>query len=448
MSKFDGRRLAKETFALDVERLRSGYYSDAYFTNTMRILEVLSSAGYTFQGSSEMLQLDNLQVQNGDIEVEMQFFPRRQPLTVVAGLDEAIAMLETCTGYFDKSGNFVNTYDKLNVEAVQDGSLAPYGGDSAAVTPVLRVRGRYRDFAELETPILGVLTEASRIATNVYNTVVAARGKDILFFPARFAHYTVQPLHGYAYALGIGAYNHYHGKQARMFVSTHAQGSYFGARGGGTVSHASIACFLGDTVETMKQFAEVMPPEMPRIALVDFHNDCVRESKAVARALFTMYWDKYQAGDFEGARRYKLYGVRPDTAGNMRDVSVSPLGDKELDCGVTPRLVWNIRHGLDEAYTEWTDLPEEATELARQWCREIKIVVTGGFDATRIAKFESLGVPADIYGVGSGLLDNSRGSTTDYTGDVVRVKISGVWHDLSKVGRKPGSNPELKPVRG
>ncbi|HSL93902.1 MAG TPA: nicotinate phosphoribosyltransferase, partial [Bacillota bacterium] len=409
MSKFDGRRLATDTFALDVEGLRSGYYSDAYFTNTMKILEALSATGYTFSGHSEMLDIDTSYVQNGDIEVEMQFFPRRQPVTVVAGLDEAIAMLETCTGFFDASGNFVNTYDELEVDAVEDGSLAPFGGDSAVVTPVLRVRGRYRDFAELETPILGVLTEASRIATNVYNTVVAARGKDILFFPARFAHYTVQPLHGYAYALGIGAYNHYHDRQARMFVSTHAQGSYFGARGGGTVSHASVACFLGDTVETMVQFAEVMPPGVPRIALVDFHNDCVRESKAVARALFTRYWDRYKSGDLEGAKRYKLYGVRPDTAGNMRDVSVEPLGDKELDCGVTPRLVWNIRHGLDNAYTEWDDLPVEALEVARQWCSDVKIVVTGGFDTARIAKFESLGVPADIYGVGSGLLDNSRG---------------------------------------
>lgn len=448
MSKFDGRRLPVETFALDVERLRSGYYSDAYFSNTMRILEALSARDYTFAGRSDLLAVDTAGVRNGDIEVEMQFFPRRQPVTVVAGLDEAIAMLKTCTGYYDESGRFVNTYDHLDVEAVEDGSLAPYGGDATVVTPVLRVRGRYRDFAELETPILGVLTEASRIATNVYSTVKAAKGKDILFFPARFAHYTVQPLHGYAYAVGIGAYNHYHGGQTRMFVSTHAQGSHFGARGGGTVSHASIACFLGDTVETMRQFAEVMPPDVPRIALVDFHNDCVRESKAVARALFERYWQAHQAGDHELAKRYKLYGVRPDTAGNMRDASVEPLGDRDLDCGVTPRLVWNIRNGLDGAYQEWSHLPQAAQNIAKQWCREVKIVVTGGFDAARIAKFESLGVPVDIYGVGSGLLDNSRGSTTDYTGDVVRVKIADTWHDLSKVGRKPGVNPELKPIRG
>ena len=448
MSKFDGRRLPVETFALDVQRLRGGYYSDAYFTNTRKILETLSANGYRFGGRSELLAVDTSQVLNGDIEVEMQFFPRRQPVTVVAGVDEAIAMLATCTGYYNESGDFVNTYDKLEVEAVMDGYLAPFGGDAATVTPVLRVRGRYRDFAELETPILGVLTEASRIATNVYNTVTAARGKDILFFPARFAHYTAQPLHGYAYSVGISAYNHYHGGKSRVFVSTHAQGSYFGARGGGTVAHASIASFLGDTVETMLQFAEVMPPEVPRIALVDFHNDCVRESLAVARALFARYLQAHAEGDKETAKRYKLYAVRPDTAGNMRDVSVEPTGDREHDCGVTPRLVFNIRAALDNAHLAWHDLPEPARELAQQWCREVKIVVTGGFDAARIAKFESSQVPADIYGVGSGLLENGRGSTTDYTGDVVRVKIGGEWQDLAKVGRKPGVNPELKPVRG
>lgn len=444
MSKFNGRRLPPETFGLDAGGLRSGYYSDAYFTNTMRILEVLSARGYRFSGKSTLLPFDLSHVQNGDIEVEMQFFPRRKPLTVVAGLDEALAMLAACTGYFDSEGNFVNTYDRMEVEAVEDGDTVSFGGDASAVTPVLRVRGRYRDFAELETPILGVLTEASRIATNVYNTVLAAGGKDILFFPARFAHYTVQRLHGYAYHIGVSAYNHYHGGSSRVFVSTHAQGEYFGRRGGGTVSHASIACFLGDTVETMLRFAEVMPPEVPRIALVDFHNNCVRESRETAQALFRLYWQHLQAGDLDSARRYRLYAVRPDTAGNMRDESVEPSGDPAEDFGVNARLIRNIRAGLDTAWQEWSWLDEAGQAEAARWCREVKIVATGGFNADRIAAFESQGVPVDIYGVGSGLLENCRGTGTDYTGDVVRVRIDGKWHDLAKVGRKPGVNGDLK----
>ena len=67
---------------------------------------------------------------------------------------------------------------------MQDGFVAPYDGDPRRVTPVLKVRGRYRDFAPLETPTLGALTRAnSRIATNVYEVLKAAGGKEVLFFP-------------------------------------------------------------------------------------------------------------------------------------------------------------------------------------------------------------------------------------------------------------------------
>ena len=447
MSKYNGKRLPKETFSLDVNRLRQGFYTDAYFTNTMVILEDLTRRDYKFQGHSTLLNVSTSEVPTGDIEVEMQFFPRRKPFSVLAGLDEALAMLEECTGFFDEQGNFVNTYDELEVEAEEDGALIGYGGDSEQVTPVLKVRGRYRDFAELETSILGVLTEGSRVATNVYNVMVATGGKDVLFFPARFAHYTVQPLHGYAYALAVAAYNERYGKNARTFVSTHAQGLYYGGNGGGTISHASIACFLGDTVETMLQFARVMPVEVPRIALIDFHNDCVGEVEKVARAMFDKYWDLYSQGSQDEALLYKLFAVRPDTAGNMRDISLEPLGNKELDCGVNPRLIHAIRHALNNAHTAWSHLPDEAQVLAEKWCREVKIVATGGFDVARVEKFESLEVPVDIYGIGSALLDNSRGNTTDFTADIVQVKINNTWHPLSKVGRKPNKNPNLKTVK-
>lgn len=446
MSKFNNKRLSADTVSLDIEGLRQGDYSDAYFSNTVKILQTLASEGYNFEGKTNALSTDADKVTTGDIEVEMQFFPRRQPFAVVVGVDESLLMLKECVGYYDEQGAFVNTYANLTVEAVDDGVLTPYDGNSMNVKPVLKVRGRYRDFAELETPILGVLTEGSRIATNVYNTLVAAKGKDLLFFPARFAHYKTQPLHGYAYQVAVSAYNEKYGTNSKVFVSTNAQGSFFGGKGGGTISHASIACFLGDTVETMMQFSRIMPLTIPRIALIDFHNDCVSEAKKVMHVMFQRYWELLSAGDDTEAHKYKLYAVRPDTAGNMRDVSVEPMGDKELDCGVNPRLVWNIRHGMDTAFEEWS-LSGEMLEAAKQYCREVKIVVTGGFDIARISKFESLGVPVDIYGVGSSLLENGRGTTTDYTGDIVRLKINGEWKHLSKLGRRPNDNPDLKPVR-
>jgi len=379
------------------------------------------------------------------MEVEMQFFPRRKPFAVLVGIDEALHMLRECAGYYGSDGSFVNKFHALEVEAVRDGALVPYAGDSLNVMPVLKVRGKYRYFGQLETPILGVFTEGSRIATNVYHTLEAARGKDILFFPARFAYYKAQPLHGYAYKQAVDAFNRHNHTAARVFVSTHAQGAYFGGRGGGTISHASIACFLGDTVETMLQFCRTMPADVPRIALIDFHNDCVGEARKVLSALFPLYLDAMLQGDHAGAKKYQLFGVRPDTAGNMRDVSVEPTGDREADCGVNPRLVRNIRQALDMAFEAW-ELSPQHEPLAQDYCRNVKIVVTGGFDVARIRQFEAQGVPVDMYGVGSSLLENCRGSTTDFTADIVRVKIGGTWRSLAKQGRLANFNPELEVI--
>jgi len=428
------RRLPPEVSETDVERLRQGYYTDAYFSNTTAILAHLAHEGYKHHCVSV-----------GDIEVEMQFFPRRQPFAVLVGVEEAVHILRECAGFHDLQGGFVNTFHALEIEAARDGALVPYRGDPLAVTPVLKVRGKYRYFGQLETPILGVLTEGSRIATNVYHTLAAARGKDILFFPARFAHYKVQPLHGYAYKTAVDAYNRHHRTESQVFVSTHAQGAYWGGRGGGTISHASIACFLGDTVETMLQFCRIMPPDVPRIALIDFHNDCVGEARKVLAAMFPLYLEAVLHGDEERAEMYRLYGVRPDTAGNMRDLSVQATGDKESDLGVNPRLVRNIRHALDTASESW-DIPTEHGQLAKKYCRDVKIVVTGGFDIARIQRFEAEGVPVDMYGVGSSLLENARGSTTDFTADIVRVKVGDVWQLLAKQGRQPNANPELEVV--
>ena len=84
----------------------------------------------------------------------------------------------------------------------------------------------------------------------------------------------------------------------------------------------------------------------------------------------------------------------------MIDKSVVPLGDARLDCGVNPRLIHNLRHGLD-TLADQLDLPNAWQERARQYFRQVQIVATGGFNPKRIAQFEALGVPVDIYGVGS-----------------------------------------------
>ena len=446
MSIFNNQRLDNETFKLDIERMRRGWYSDKYFTNIAVMLTELAKRGYTYQGSSPNLppSFNPGSIPTGDIEVEMQWFTRRPGKTIVVGVDKALTMLRHCTGYFE-GDQFIDTHDKLEVWAVHDGCAVHSDGDPMNVQPVIRVRGRYRDFAILETPTLGILTRASRVATNVYETLLAAKGKPMMFFPARFDAHEVQAADGYAYTTAVERFNMDYAGTLGAFVSTDAQGDWWGGYGGGTVAHAAIASFLGDTAEAILAFAEVLPVSIPRIALVDFNNDTLRDSMIVCEAMFNRFRELTDAGKLEEAERYRLYGVRLDTSGSLRDVSVAPLGDPALDLGVNPRLVFLVRQALDAAWQGW-DIPEEWEERARAYCRAVKIVVSGGFKPEKIRKFEKLAVPVDIYAVGSSLFSNDGPTVTDYTADVVRVKVEGQWVDMAKVGRRPLENPQLERV--
>ncbi|MCC7494387.1 MAG: hypothetical protein IT204_18665 [Fimbriimonadaceae bacterium] len=422
-------RLPVATFGLDVAGLRAGTYSDQYFNNIQRLLTTLAAEEYRYGGQFPRPGLpDPSTLAVGDVAVEMQFFTKRQPHSVVAGIDHALAILSTCCGVGEGAA-FESTAAQLEVAAVGEGDhLAPWA-------PALRLRGRYRDFARLETPLLGVLARRTRIASNTYEVCRAARGKPVLFFPARFDVPEVQAGDGWAYQVGVQAAARELGAPLRPAVSTAAQAAWWGGQGSGTMAHAYLLAFAADTAEATLQFARLLPPEVPRIALVDTNNDCVTDALRTAEALYREYRRWQAAGQPETAARYVLQGVRADTSERLRDAAVPALGDARLDCGVVPRLVTAIREALDSAGERLG---------AAAWFRNIKIVVTGGFDVERIALFERLGVPTDIYGVGSALL---RGPSNDFTADVVQVHHAGSWIPLAKVGRGRVENPALAPVK-
>jgi nicotinate phosphoribosyltransferase len=258
----------------------------------------------------------------------------------------------------------------------------------------MHVTGPYTAFAHLETLYLGVLARRTRIATNTRAVVEAAWPRTVMFFPARHDHWMVETGDGWA-AHVAGA----------IGVSTDAQASWWGSEGIGTVPHALIAAFRGDTVAATRAFLQAMPADVRVISLVDFDNDCVGTSLAVARDL--------------GER---LWGVRLDTAHEMVDeVLRGEMGDFDPR-GVNPRLAWRVREALD-----------------RGGFAHVKIVVSGGFTVDKIRRFEAEGVPVDSYGVGSALV---RGSW-DYTADVVRVE----GKPLAKVGRWYRENPRMQRVR-
>jgi nicotinate phosphoribosyltransferase len=441
MTLFDQRRLTNDVMKLDFDGLRRGYYSDKYFENIVGVMRGAHAAGYTYAGThGRQLPEDLHSLSISDLVVEAQVFMRRSPFALVAGVDASLAMLRHVSGAFE-GDRFVETWQSLEVEAVHDGAIALYHGLPDDVRPVIKIRGRYADFAILETPMLGILSRASRVATNVYNVLQVCNGKPILFFPARFDIPEAQAVDGYAYWLAIQRYNSEHDSKLTPAVSTDAQGAWWGGKGGGTVPHALIASFFGDTAEAMVAFARYLPVEVPRIALVDFNNDTVGDSLATAAAFWEHYCAALEANDAEGQRRWRLDGVRLDTSASLRDVSLGP----DDPFGVNPKLVRLVRAALDSAWESW-NMPQHLVDAAKAFCRNIKIVVTGGFNLERIAQFERENVPVDVYGVGSSLLKNDAVTNTDFTMDVVRVQVGGIWRDLVKVGRAPNDNADLQPV--
>ena len=357
------RRLSPETFQLPVERMRDGYYSDAYFTFTREVLE----------------HDDHHPV------VLMQVFQREH--SILGGMDEALAILRQCSGRRLGDGAWHDGWPEITVRALCDGDeIAPW-------ETVLTIEGDYRHFAHLETLYLGVLARRTLVSRNVRDVVRAARGKQILFFPARFDHWQVQTGDGWAAHIA-GA----------IGVSTDAQASWWGGKGMGTVPHGLIAAYGGDTVAAASRFADRFAADLNVTVLVDFENDSVRTALEVADAL----------GD-------RLWAVRLDTSGTMVDRSLWQDLGRFPPAGVVPELVWNVRRALDDA------------GHAR-----VRIMASGGFDAERIAAFEAAGVPVDAYGVGSSLLQG----TNDFTADVVRVD----GHPCAKVGREEHPSSRLEHV--
>lgn len=440
MSVFDAKRLTQNVIKLDIEGLRRGNYTDKYFTNVVRVLSALSQEGYLYRGTNPRNLPDVGTLPVGDIVAEAQIFNRRSPIALIAGVDVALNMLRYATGFYEND-TFIETWQHLEIDAVHDGDITYYDGDPEDVLTVIEIRGRYRDFALLETPILGVLSRASRIATNVYEVLQVCNGKNILYYPARFDLPEVQALDGYAYYLAVRRYNMEYRQNVPPIVSTDAQGAWWEGKGSGTIPHALIATFVADDTEMMLNFAKHIPLTTPRILLADFNNDVVKASITTLTAFWEYYQQAYQAGDETAMKQWTLNGVRLDTSAKLRDASL----DVDDPKGVSPVLVRTVRNALNNAWHTW-DVPPHLEDAAKEFCRKVQIVVTGGFNREKIEAFERARTPVDAYGVGSSLLSNSKETNTDFTMDIVRIYHNHQWLDVPKVGRRPCDNPDLRRI--
>lgn len=344
------RRLRDRDFRFPLSKIRSGWYSDKYFVRSRAVLEK----------------------DGRHPEVVMQVFCKKEAL--LCGVWEALACLKAGSSH----------PKRLKIYGLKDGVRI------RSWEPVMHIVGDYTNFAHLETLYLGILTRQTSVSTAVDEVVRAAKGKPVLFFAARFDNFLNQPQDGYAAMIG-----------GVRGVSTDANTECLeGSEAFGTIPHALIASYSGNTVKASLAFDRYMPKFIKRIALVDFENDCVRTSLAVAQAL--------------GKR---LWGVRLDTASDLRDRSVK--GRDANSKGVSAELVRNVRKALDRAGYLW-----------------VRIIVSGGFNPERISAFVRQKVPFDAVGVGSYFFH----PRIEFTADI--VKVDG--KPCAKAGRFYRPNPRLK----
>src|ERR671911_563630 len=324
--------------------------------------EILSgdSADVYFARAESILDKEGL-----DPLVTMEVFTRQD--AVLCGIDEARNLLGHVVAGADR--------DETRLETLHDGDV---------IEPrevVLRIRARYRRFGLYETAFLGMLAQSTGWATAARTCVDAAAPQPVISFGARHVHPDITDVLDYAAIVGgcVGA-------------STPAGARLAGLNPSGTMPHSLVLIF-GDTVRAAEAFDRDMPPDVPRIVLVDTFKDEAEEALRVAHAL----------GD-------RLFGIRLDTPSERGRV--------------TADLVHEVRARLDQ-----------------EGFRHVKIVVSGGLNPDRIRYFQDSGAPVDSFAVGSYI---SGATPIDFTGDI--KEIDGV--PIAKRGRIPGltPSPRLVPV--
>ncbi|MEO7986558.1 MAG: quinolinate phosphoribosyl transferase [Gemmatimonadales bacterium] len=371
-------RMPASLFQFD-PRMAEGWLADRYFVRT---------AG-------------TLAEDGRDPVVRMQLFAKQRG--ILAGVPEVIRMLETQLAPIPAVNGRPATLHDFTIDTLLDGD------EIDPAEPVMHITGPYLAFAHLETAYLGVLARRTLVASNVRRAISAAAGKPVIFMAARHDDWRVQVPDGYAAMVG-GA----------ELVSSDANTAWWGNSGGsGTMPHSMIAAYGGDTVAATLAFTRYVrahEPEVGVVSLVDYQNDVIGTSLAVARAMRAEYGP--------GA----LQAVRVDTSESLVDASLAGYAathPREPSGGVNARLVRTLRDALDAA-----DFPE------------VGIIVSGGFTPARIGAFERLRVPVIAYGVGSSLLGHNAGepagllTSFDFTADVVRVD----GRRESKVGREERGN--------
>jgi nicotinate phosphoribosyltransferase len=315
--------------------IKSGEVSDVYFSRTVQILGA---------------RHDRKRVK---AEVYLKSLPEDWQWGILAGVEEAAALLEGVA---------------VDVRAMDEGTVfAPY-------QPVLTLEGVYVDWAQYETALLGLLCQASGIATKAARCKKAAGDRQVISFGARRMHPTLAPMiERNAFVGGCDG------------VAVTKSAELIDADPMGTIPHA-LVLMIGDTVEALQAFHEVVEPKVRRVALIDTLQDEKFEALRVAEAL----------GEH-------LYAVRLDTPSSRR--------------GDFYRIVEEVR---------W--------ELDLRGFRHVKIVVSGGIDEYEILRLNPL---VDSYGVGTSI---ANAPVLNFALDIMEIEgrpmaKRGKWSGAKEVWR-------------
>ena len=307
------------------EEIKKGETTDIYFVRTKQILEAK--------------KLDKL---NAVAEVTAGGLPNEWRWGILCGIEEEARLFE---GY------------PVNVYTMPEGSIL-YPSDNRGVRePVMFIEGPYGEFCTLETPLLGLICQASGVATRAARVKKAAGKKIVMAFGIRRMHPALSPmLDRAAYIGGLDGLSSLSGAKA------------VDAKPMGTMPHALIIAF-GDQAKAWKAFDEVMPSDVPRVALIDTYFDEKTEAIIATETL-----------------KDRLYGVRLDTPGSRK--------------GNFPELIREVRWELDV-----------------RGYQHVKIFVSGGLNEEKIAILSEVG--ADGFGVGTAV---SNAPTIDFAMDIVELE--------------------------
>ncbi|RLI46130.1 nicotinate phosphoribosyltransferase [Candidatus Bathyarchaeota archaeon] len=307
------------------EEIKKGETTDVYFVRTKQILKAK--------------KMDKL---NAVAEVTAGGLPHKWPWGVLCGIEEVARLFEGCP---------------VNIYAMPEGTIFYHSDNRGIREPVMFIEGPYGEFCTLETPMLGLICQASGVATRAARVKKAAGKKIVMAFGIRRMHPALSPmLDRAAYIGGLDGLSSLSGAKA------------VGVKPMGTMPHALIIAF-GDQAKAWKAFDEVMPPDVPRVALIDTYFDEKTEAILAAETL-----------------KDRLYGVRLDTPGSRK--------------GDFLELIREVRWELDV-----------------RGYQHVKIFVSGGLNEEKVKILSEAG--ADAFGVGTAV---SNAPTIDFAMDIVELE--------------------------